>query len=167
MITKTADSAETNIAMDRLKFFISEILSSTVFINQAHMEQAEMFAWCGANVTTLPEEPVDQIIGIMLFHKLNAIMEGRIEITQVDISSTLGEGVWYMHDDEDSSGPFSTKGWWHDSSTQHESIEVEPVADNVVKVVSTGWHELELNWPDELSPSDNTVVFANFSKNEN
>jgi hypothetical protein len=32
----------------------------------------------GINVTTLPEEPVDQIIGMMLYYKLNAIMEGRM-----------------------------------------------------------------------------------------
>lgn len=167
MVTKTIDPVETNIAMDRLKFFIGEVLAGTVFINQAHMEHAETLAWCGANVTTLPEEPVDQIVGMMLYYKLNAIMEGRIEITQLDISSTLGEGVWYLHDEEDSSGPFSPKGWWNDSSTQHDSIEVEPVADNVVKVVSTGWYEADLDWPEQSSSTGNTVVFGKFPKNEN
>lgn len=166
MITKTTDPVETNIAMDRLKFFINSILEHTVFINQAHTEQAETLAWCGANVTTLPEEPVDQIVGMMLFYKLNAIMEGRIEIVQLDISSTLGDGVWYLHSDEDSAGPFTKKGWWDDSSTQHETIETEPVTDNVVKVISTGWYEAELDWPDQSTPSGNTVVFGNFPKNE-
>jgi hypothetical protein len=131
------------------------------------MEQAETLAWCGANVTTLPEEPVDQIVGMMLFYKLNAIMEGRIEITQLDLSSTLGEGVWYLHDEEDNPGPFSTKGWWDDSSTQHDTIEVEPVADNVVMVVPTGWNEAELDWPEQSTSTGNTVVFGKFPKNEN
>lgn len=167
MVTKTVDPIETNIAMDRLKFFITSVLEHTVFINQAHVEQAETMAWCGINVTTLPEEPVDQIVGLMLFYKLNAIMEGRIEIVQLDISSTLGDNVWYIHDEEDQPGPFATKGWWDDASTQHESIEVESVADNVVKVVSTGWYEAELDWPDQSSSSGNTVVFGNFPKNEN
>jgi hypothetical protein len=167
MVTKTIDPVETNIAMDRLKFFINEMLAGTVFINQAHMEQAETLSWCGANVTTLPEEPVDQIVGMMLYYKLNAIMEGRIEITQLDISSTLGEGVWYLHDEEDNAGPFSAKGWWNDSSTQHDSIEVEPVTDNVVKVVSTGWYEAELDWPEQPSSKGNTVVFGKFPKDEN
>jgi len=167
MVTKSTDPVETNIAMDRLKFFISGVLEHTVFINQAHMETAELLSSLGTNITTLPEEPVDQIIGMMLYYKLNAIMEGRIEITQLDISSTLGEGVWYLHDEEDSSGPFTTKGWWHDSSTQHDTIETEPAADNVVKVVSTGWYEAELDWPDQAHPAGNTVVFGKFPKNEN
>jgi len=167
MVTKTIDPVETNVAMDRLKFFIGELIAGTVFINQEHMEQAETLAWCGANVTTLPEEPVDQIVGMMLYYKLNAIMEGRIEITQLDISSTLGDGVWYLHDEEDNAGPFLAKGWWNDSSTQHDSIEGEPVSDNVVKVVSTGWHEAELDWPDQTTSTGNTVVFGKFPKNEN
>lgn len=168
MVTKTIDPIETNIAMDRLKFFINEIIASAVFINQAHTEQAEMLSWCGANITTLPEEPVDQIIGMMLFYKLNAIMENRIEVTRLDISSSLGDGIWHLHDEEDSSGPFTTKGWWNDSSTQHESIETEPTADNVVKVVSTGWYEVDLDWPDQsTSTTGNTVVFGKFPKNEN
>ncbi len=167
MITKTTDAVETNIAMDRLKFFINGVVDNTVFINQAHTDQAETLLYLGANVTTLPEEPVDQIIGMMLFYKLNAIMEGRIEITQLDINSVLGDNVWYLHDEEDNPGPFATKGWWDDSSTQHETIELEPVDDNVVKVISTGWYELGLDWPDQTPPAGNTVVFGNFPKNEN
>ncbi len=166
MVTKTKDAVETNIAMDRLKFFVNEVLASTVFVNQIHTEHAETLSWCGANVTTLPEEPVDQIIGMMLYYKLNAIMENRIEISSLSISSTLGEGVWYIHDEEDSEGPFAAKGWWNDSSTQHDSIEVEP-EDNIVKVVTTGWYEAELEWPDQAPPAGNTVVFGNFPKNEN
>lgn len=166
MVTKTIDPIETNIAMDRLKFFINEVMANAVFINQAHTEQAETLNWCGANVTTLPEEPLDQIIGMMLFYKLNAIMEDRIEITSLSISSTLGEGMWYLHDEEDAVGPFSTKGWWNDSSTQHDSIEIE-AEDNVVKVISTGWYEAELDWPDQSTSTGNTVVFGKFPKNEN
>lgn len=166
MLTKTLDTVQTNIAMDRIKAFIAGFMESTVFINQNNETRAEMMSVLGINVTTLPEEPVDQIIGMMLYYKLNAITEGRIEITEIDISSTLGDNVWYMHDEEDSTGPFSKKGWWDDSSTQHETIELEPVEDNVVKVISTGWYELGLDWPDQTPPTGNTVVFGNFPKNE-
>jgi hypothetical protein len=58
-------------------------------------------------------------------------------------------------------------GWWNLSSLQHETIELEDVPDNVVKVMSTGWRELELDWPEETTlTSGNTVVFANFAKHE-
>ncbi len=168
LLTKTKDAASTNIAMERLKAFVFDELSSTVFINQNNMERAEFLQMMGVNVTTLPEEPVDQIVGMMLYYKLNAIMENRMVITGLDISSELGDGVWYQHDEEDSAGPFAPgAGWWHQSSTQHETIEPQEVADNVVKVISTGWYEMGLDWPENQVPVANTVVYANFPKNEN
>jgi hypothetical protein len=165
LVTKTKDPVSTNIAMDRVKAFVYGMLENTVFINQNNMERAEFLQMIGCNVTTLPEEPVDQIIGMMLYYKLNAIMEDRMVITNLDISSKLGDGVWYQHDEEDVSGPFAPEGWWHKSSTQHETIETDDVADNVVKVISTGWYEMDLEWPENTAPATaNTIVYANFPK---
>jgi hypothetical protein len=167
LLTKTTDAASTNIAMDRLKYFVHGELANTVFVNQDH-NKAELMQILGINVTTLPEEPVDQIVGMMLYYKLNAIMEGRMAVTRLDLSSVLGDSVWYQHDDEeDSPGPFRAEGWWHQPTVQHNSIlDLEP-ADNVVRVTPNAWHELGLIWPEqETEPTANTVVFANFSKNE-
>ena len=168
LLTKTKDSVSTNIAMDRVKAFVHGALESTVFINSDNQERAEFMQMIGIDVTTLPEEPVDQIIGMMLYYKLNAIMEERMVVTSLDISSTLGDSVWYQHDEEDMSGPFVGEGWWHRANMQHETVEREPEPGNVVKVVSTGWHELNLEWPENSAPtSDNTVVFAKFGPDEN
>lgn len=166
LVTKTTDAASTNIAMDRLKAFVYAELDSTVFVNSAYQERAEMMNIMGINVTTLPEEPVDQIVGMMLYYKLNAIMEGRMEVAQLDISSSLGDSVWYQHDEEDAAGPFANDGWWHLPTVQHDTIAVNDT-DNVVKVMPNAWIEYGLMWPEaEHAPSANTVVFANFSKNE-
>jgi hypothetical protein len=167
LLTKTRDSASTNIALDRVKAFVHGALENTVFINQNNMERAEFMQMIGINITTLPEEPVDQIIGMMLYYKLNAIMEDRMTVTGLDIASSLGDNVWYQHDEDDMSGPFAEDGWWHRASMQHESIEHDPEPGNVVKVTSTGWYELNLEWPETTAPvSANTVVFANFPRNE-
>ena len=167
LLTKSKDSVSTNIALDRAKAFVHGALESTVFINQDNTERAEFMQMMGINVTTLPEEPVDQIIGMMLYYKLNAVMEERMAVTSLDISSTLGDSVWYQHDDEDAAGPFAEEGWWHRASMQHETVERESEPGNVVKVISTGWHELNLEWPENSTPaSDNTVVFAKFGPDE-
>ena len=168
LLTKTKDSVSTNIALDRAKAFVHGALESTVFINQNNQERAEFMQMMGISVTTLPEEPVDQIIGMMLYYKLNAVMEERMVVTSLDISSVLGDSVWYQHDSEDMAGPFAEDGWWHRASMQHETVEREPAPGNVVKVISTGWHELNLEWPENsTSASDNTVVFAKFGPDEN
>lgn len=170
LVTRTKDAKSTNVAMDRLKAFVYGEMESTIFINQAYRERAEMMQIMGANVTTLPEEPVDQIVGMMLYYKLNAIMEGRMEIVQLDISSKLGDGVWYMHGEDDLPGPFAQDSWWHHSGVQHDTLDPTDVVVNVVKVAPNAWIEYGLMWPEtetaQPNQTANTVVFANFSKHE-
>jgi hypothetical protein len=167
LTTQTKNPADTNIAMDRLKCFVLGELESTVFINQSLQERGELMSMMGINITVLPEEPVDQIIGIMLFHKLNAIMEGRMTVDSLDISSSLGDSVWYQHDVEDAPGPFAQPGWWHDSGPSHSLLSPTDT-DNVVKITDNQWREYGLEWPEETAEhSGNTVVFANFPRNEN
>ncbi len=164
LVTGTADPTDTNIAMDRIKAFVFGELEHSVFINVAQRERAELMHLMGINVTTLPEEPVDQIIGMMLYYKLNSIMEGRMIVRSLDISSSLGDSVWYQHDDEDSAGPFAQDGWWHDSGVKHNTVDVNNVDANIVKVVPDAWTEYGLAWPGEATETGNTVVFGNFPK---
>lgn len=167
LLTTSTDTAMTNIAMERLKAFMHYELANVIFINQAHTAQAELFQALGCNICTLPEEPVDQIIGLMLYCKLNAIMEKQMVITGLDISSSLGDDVWYQHDEEERLGPFSADGWWHKSSTQKETLAHEEESEKVVKVQSTGWHELGLDWPDAKQEQTAKIVYPDFKKNEN
>jgi hypothetical protein len=167
LITRTADKMEMNIAMERLKCFIFSEMSDTVFIHQDQRDRAELMLMMGMNITTLPDDPVDQIIGMMLYCKLNAVMEGRMAVLSVDISSEDSGGVVYMHDEEEPVGPFKVDGWWDNASTQHNNIVLEVADDNVVKVVTDPWAEYGLLWPgDETKPTANAVVYANFGRNE-
>lgn len=172
LVTGTKDPADTNTAMDRLKAFVFGELEHSVFMNGAQRERAELMHMMGINVTTLPEEPVDQIIGMMLYYKLNAIMEGRMMVHSLDISSTLGDAVWYQHDDEDLPGPFSQDGWWHDSTVRHNTADFAEKDAHVLKVEPNAWVDYGLLWPNEqplntTTTAGNTVVFGNFPKNEN
>lgn len=168
--TQSQDKVAINIAMERLKCFISYELADAVFVDQKEDDLCEILQMIGANVVTLPDEPVDQIIGLMLFCKLNAIMEGVMAITALDICSTLGDNVWYEHCEEDSIGPLSASGWWHMPGTDHHNLTVEEPTDKVVKVVPNPWTEYGLLWPDTVDKSQesqHTVLYAKFPKHEN
>lgn len=167
LVTRTQDHASTNVAMDRVKAFVFGELANTIFINQVHQEQAELMQMLGCNITTLPEDPVDQIVGMMLYYKFNAIMQGRMIVSSLDIQSVLGDQVWYQHDEEDLAGPFASDGWWNEANIKHNNIVLTEQDSNVVKVVTNGWNEYNLEWPDDTGTSANTVVFANFPRNEN
>lgn len=170
VLTQTADPVELNIAWERLKAFVHVELSDTVFINRALQETAEMLYMLGVNVTTLPEDPVDQVIGLMLLCKLNAIFEGRLRITQLDISSTVGDDVWYLMDEEDGLGVFGESGWWHEATVTHYDFETEATSDKVLKVPQSAWVEYGLTWPeivDKNPKKAQTVVYAKFPRHEN
>lgn len=168
--TQSTDRSAINIAMDRLKCFINLELSSAVFVNQKETDLCEILQMVGANVVTLPDEPVDQIVGLMLFCKLNAIMEGVMAVTALDICSGLGDNVWYEHCEEDAIGPFSAPGWWHGPGTNHNNLTVNEITDKVLKVVPNPWAEYGLLWPDTVDKTQetqHTVVYAKFPKHEN
>jgi len=167
LITRTLDSANSNIALERVKTFIDG-LNSTVFINSCWPDHEEIMSQMGIDVTTLPEEPVDQIVGMMLYYKLNAVMEGRMEITQLELSSSLGDNVCYLHDEEDPIGPFHQTGWWHDATAIRTKNSPTDTKTNIVKIKHKNWREFGLEWPKtESKDAANTVVYANFTKNEN
>jgi len=97
-------------------------------------------------------------------------MEGRMIVRSLDISSSLGDSVWYQHDDEDPAGPFAQEGWWHDATVKHNIVDFAEATDNVLKVMPNAWADYGLVWPNEqaiASEAGNTVVFGNFPKNEN
>ena len=168
LCTATGDHEQINIAMERLKMFVYSELADTVFVNQADVDRAQVLDMLGINTTTLPEEPIDQIVGLMLYCKLNAVMEGRMMIEQLNISSLLGDDVTYLHDMEDAVGPFQAEGWWNLSDTSHSSVDAIETEQNVVMVPTTGWGKYNLSWTDSAeSKPGKTVAFGKLSGDAN
>jgi hypothetical protein len=164
MTTNTHDPASHNVAFERIKYFVYEQLDNSIFINSEHRDQCERFATAGLSVTTMPGEPVDQLIGLMLYHKLNAIMEDRIVVDETEISSVLGESMVYLHSGNEQTDVEHFPDWWT-SENPTNSDYVLPVADKVVTMHNTqAWRELELSWPENntVAETGNIVVFADF-----
>jgi hypothetical protein len=166
MITQSPDPTEQNIAFRRAKHFIYGELDSTIFVDSEDVTKCAEFAQAGLNITTLPGEPADQLIGIMLFHKLNAIMEGRIVLVEVEISA--GDGVIYLHGESETSEGLFRPEWWSTPDLTHS--EFKPKNSEKVLSLTAGnlWRELELNWPDsgEADDAGNVVVFADFKQTD-
>ena len=168
MVTNSSEAEIQNIAYERLKYFVYSEMANTIFVNREHQEQCQLLIAAGLKITTLPAEPVDQLIGIMLYSKLNAIMEDFIIINEVEISSQLGENMVYLHAADESLGPFFAPGWWHDADLIHCDLSLID-SDKVVAMHRAGaWRELDLAWPDTANvvTDNNTVVFANFKQDE-
>jgi len=168
MVTNCSDNVSQNTAFERMKYFVYNELNSTIFVNQAHQDICQQFVSAGFKITTLPAEPVDQLIGIMLYCKLNAVMEDHMIINEMEISSDLGENMVYLHAADESLGPFEVAGWWHDANVTHCDLGLFD-SDKIVAIQrAASWRDLDLAWPDSeiVKETDNTVVFAEFKKDD-
>lgn len=171
MMTATEDPEDHNIALDRIKHFVYSELENSVFVDSYDEEQCQLYTAAGINIVTMPGDPVDQLIGIMLFNKFTAITEGRLLIGEIEFSSNLGDGVVYLHGENENINDVIAPAWWSSSDLVHNDLtETEKV---VSMHKSSVWREIGLAWPDiednsdeELNESGNTIVFANFGKSD-
>jgi hypothetical protein len=169
ILTNSLDGSINNIALDRIKYFVYQEIDSGIFVNSSEVDQCTLYMDAGIKITSIPEEPIDQLVGIMLYNKLSAIVEDKLIIDELEISSTLGDGIIYIHSQEENIEDLSIPAWWHTADLVH--CDTELLADNEIITLAnmTIWNDLDLAWPDNENTGDgNTVVFADFkNSNEN
>ena len=166
MTTNCLDASDQNTSFERIKYFVYSELDSTIFINAEYETQCQLLSAAGLNITTMPGEPVDQLIGLMLYYKLNAVTEGRMIIEETEIASTMGENMTYLHASIEQTDIAEQPDWWQAA----DPIHCDPALIDTDKVLTmpqaTMWRDLDLAWthPETVSENGNTVVFADFKK---
>jgi hypothetical protein len=151
LVEECDDPDEPNIAMDRATYFIENYIQSSLLINIDEKIAVERYKTAGINICELPSEPHDQIFAAVLLLKLNAIMEGRIKITDLLIGSAMSNGVRYNVVSEVAESTLSGNYWWNKMclATCDES---ELTTGNVVKLFEDDpWIETGLSWNEKDS----------------
>ncbi len=103
----------------------------------------------------------DQILAILLLLKLNAITEGRLEVTDIVFRSELSDDVRFIYDITSAShNPFGNKGWWLESSTSITDIPKISKKEKIVKLVkNSDWCGCGLDW-EEKSNKSSEILFT-------
>lgn len=172
MVTATSDTAEQNIAYERIKYWVHSILNDGVLI----AEDSEIFGAyqeTGQRLIAMPMDPVDQILGFVLYSKFNAIAESRLVITDLEISSVHGDSMVYLHNENENLEGFNQTGWWNDPGPCWQNKSKKKRAANKVITLERmpEWKDLDLDWTsDDSSEKEpelvSTVLFADFLKDE-
>lgn len=140
---------EQNVAVDRIKLFISERINDSIFINSKEKKIIEKYTSCGLKVCSTPEDPYDQIIAVMLFTKLNAIVEGRLNILEISLSTSNSDGFSYIHHIDEHAGPFEESGWWCNPDLSiSDTIKSKDKVVNLFKRAPS-WDEMGLSWKEK------------------
>ena len=165
MITLSVDGIEQNIALDRIRHMLFKHFQDCVFVQSTQVDAIDKLQSADINTVILPETPVDQIVGMMLYCKLNAIMQERMVITQLKISSDLGQNLWYLQCEEEDVGPFEELSWWH--TPDPNTFEKNTNYSNIIRLQkNNSWHDYHLEWDDELLVTNEDSTVLTFGKDD-
>lgn len=167
LLTVSESAGEQNTAYERMKYYMHHVLDDSILI-ASDDPTLDKYLDTGARVIVLPDEPVDQIVGIMLYLKLNAVMENRLVVSRTETWSTQGDQTSYIHVGGENVGPnLGTDGWWADARPTWSAVRSR-ADDKVVNLERTPeWKDLGLAWDTPDDDGNHRVIFARFEKNEN
>jgi hypothetical protein len=157
LITQSSDPADHSICMGRIRT-VFDALEHSMLINEHHTDKIKDLINCGFCVTAFPQEPIDQIVGIVLFEKLNAVLEGRMRVTDLDICSDLGDNIWFMHSEHEKISAIPDSGWWTESTPDCNVSEPTATEKKVVKLrKQSSWANFDLGWC-SAQPSETVII---------
>lgn len=162
----TDDEQQQTTAYQRIKWWIHDVMQNSLLLNQTD-ELLPVYANTRQRVLAMPADPVDDVVALMLFYKLNSIVEQRLVIDRIKLSSDQGDNVWYVHDNDEPPVEIEPNSWWLDSgptwidkdcmkfSTEHKVVELER---------RSSWEDLGLGWEPQSDQPQGNVIFTEFGR---
>lgn len=143
---------EQNVSMERIKYLIHDRLENSIFINMNEKRTIENYTKCGLNVCTIPEDPYDQIIALVLLLKFDAIIENKLSVTDIEFTSRLSDGVIFKESITTAKDSFKEHGWWLDSSPNIVSYNKINKKEKIVELInSPDWKDIGLSWSEKTN----------------
>lgn len=166
----TDNGEEQNIAFDRIKHFVDKVMHDAIFSSiddERNMYYHDNFK---QRMVTFPVPPQDLIVVATLFAKFKAIVEGRIDIHKISLSSIQGDNVTIHFDEEfaeESSMLVShemikaaekTPWWFRDDSGTADFFNLNPESKELTFITDvTGWEDTDLEWPKTENKKDGST----------
>jgi hypothetical protein len=157
-VTNTTDHNEQNIAFDRINYFVGNIFDNSVLIHESDESNIKKYQNCGFRVIPLPVIPVDQIVGICLFEKMNAIAEDRLILTDITISSDVSAGLKCHYCSEEKNGIFSSTGWWNLPDLSYANKRSNKKQKILEFNADHSWKSVDLDWKTTEEVEENIVL---------
>jgi len=165
---QSQNNHEYNIAYQRVNHWFHEIMHESVMIDSA---DSRLRNWKDSEFRCIdfPTAPVDQVVGLMLMSKIQAMTEGRILVSQVAIASPRDDYVTYLCDAGDDLHWFDQPGWWNDPGPGHTTDHSRGRRSG--KVISLGrnedWKQHGLDWSVvDTVTNDNIAVISSFDRDD-
>lgn len=166
----TEDMEEQTISLERIKFLFEECFENVLFISlQEDKSIIENYLKAGLKISTLPEDPYDQVIACVLMKKIDSICEDKLKVSNISIISKICEGVeFHISEDEESDIFYMKDSWWFSckpiiSDWVNKTNKKEKIVHLSKSVLD--WHDVGLNWISKSKKSKNhDVVILSLDK---
>jgi hypothetical protein len=143
----TEDTREQNIAVARAAHFLNSVIEDCLFISISETDAISKYNNAGIKVCTIPEEPYDQIIGLILLNKCNAIMEGKIVMNEILFGSKLSDLIKFELHHEVAEAEFDGKHWYNEPTLiLADKYSKKDKIVNLVNHKFDSWADLGLTW---------------------
>jgi hypothetical protein len=166
MIVATDDIREQNIAMDRIKYLFEFCLENSIFINSSDTKAVDLYSKANIRICPLPEDPYDQIIGIVIMNKCNVIAEEKLIVTSIEIKSKLCDDVvFYISADEEVEFTHHHNVWWNEnnpSTNGYKSSKKEKIVE--LKKEPKDWNSVGLGWKQNDNCDKGEILFIPIDK---
>lgn len=94
----TDDSDLQNVAFDRIKYFVKNVMQDAIFSSMDDERNAYFQENFKQRIVTFPVQPQDLSVVTALYAKFNSIVEGKLEIESISLSSIQGDNVTIHYD---------------------------------------------------------------------
>ena len=143
----TEDTREQNIAVERITHFLGSVIEDCLFVSINEKDAINKYSAAGIKVCTIPEDPYDQIIGLILMNKCNAIMEGKIVMTEILFGSKLSNLIKFELNHELATIGFDGKHWYNEPTliTADKFSKKDKIV-NLFDHKYDSWEDLDLTW---------------------
>ena len=169
MDVTTEDIREQNIALDRIKYLLSECFENCVFIEFSETKAIDAYLKAGLKVCQLPEEPFDQIVAAVLLSKFNTVTEKKLFISEIKIRSSICDDVtFYVTSEEDIEFYGSPNVWWTENNASIFDTNKRTKKEKIVELRKEpiDWNSIGLSWKEKKSTSKDNgeIVFIPLDK---
>ena len=140
MQPNSPNSDDVELGFKKIKHFVNEYLSNSVFINKKSA-YTKTLSKLDTNLVLFPNDPYDYLVGLVLYRKFEAISEKYFNIDFLTIDSSAGDRVQYTLTadcvvEDDLTGDY----WWNKDSV------------NTGTKNQTSWDDLNIKESPRFSP---------------
>ena len=126
MTPLTDEPNQQHIAFEKYKYVLAKILQDSIFIEHSK-EEFKAFDSLDNEVIDFFSRPVDQVVGVCLLAKLNAIAGEYLQVSAIEIESWQGENLRFIITQD--SPEYSlltdsviTNAWWFEKSPRFSNF---------------------------------------------